>query len=138
MHPIIRNILAFIAGLILANIVNMCLIILGNNLIPAPEGADISSTEGLQETMHLLQPQNYLFPFLAHALGSFTGGFIIAKFAATNKMTLAMAFGILYLCFGLYMIAVVPAPTWLSVLDGFLAYLPMTYIGAKLALLKRK
>ncbi|WP_413532089.1 hypothetical protein [Empedobacter brevis] len=138
MHPIIRNILAFLIGLFLANIVNISLIILGNNVIPVPEGADISSTEAMQETMHLLKPQNYLFPFLAHALGSFTGGFVIAKLAAKSKMKLALAFGILYLSFGLYMIAVIPAPTWFSILDGFIAYLPMTYFGAKLTLLKRK
>jgi len=82
MHPIIQNILAVIAGVILGMMVNMGLIILGPMLIPPPEGVNMTDMESINASIHLLEPKNYIFPFLAHALGTLTGAFLAARLAA--------------------------------------------------------
>ena len=58
----IKSILAFITGVLLGMIVNMGLIILGSNLIPVSEGFDSMNAINWELT-------NFIFPFLAHALG---------------------------------------------------------------------
>ena len=70
----LRNILGFVAGLIVGGIVNMALINFGPMVIPPPAGADITTMEGLQAAMPLFEPKHFVFPFLAHALGTLVGG----------------------------------------------------------------
>ena len=74
-------ILAVIAGVIIGSIVNMALVNAGPMLIQPPEGVDITSFEGLKASMHLFQPKHFLFPWLAHAMGTLVGAFLAAKIA---------------------------------------------------------
>ena len=64
MNPILRNILAVIAGIVIGSVVNMSLINVSGSVIPPSEGADVTTTEGLQAAMHLFEPKHYIFPFL--------------------------------------------------------------------------
>ncbi len=79
MKPGVKNILAVIAGAILGSAVNMGIIMVSGSFIPPPNGADITTMEGLKASMHLFQPKHFIFPFLAHALGTFAGAFLAAK-----------------------------------------------------------
>ncbi len=133
MNPILRNILAVIAGAILGGVVNMGIITVSGSIIPPPEGADISTTEGLKESIHLFKPINYLMLFLAHALGTLVGTFLAAKIAASHKMTFALVIGFFFLIGGISMVFMVPSPTWFNFLDLIIAYIPMAWIGGKLA-----
>ena len=56
MNPIIRNILAVITGIVFGSIVNMAIIMVSGSIIPPPKGADLATMEGLNESMHLFQP----------------------------------------------------------------------------------
>ncbi|TYA57328.1 hypothetical protein [Formosa maritima] len=135
MNSTVKNILAIVAGLVAGSIVNMALITISGSVIPLPEGVDNTTTEGLKESMHLFQPRHFIFPFLAHAMGTFVGALIAAKIAATSKMTFAMAIGVLFLIGGIASVIMLPAPTWFSILDIVGAYIPMAYIGGKLAIM---
>ena len=134
MNPILKNILAVIAGALVGMAVNMALVQTGPMIIPPPEGADITTMEGLKETMHLFKPQNFIFPFLAHALGTLAGAFVAAKIAATHKMNIALGIGVFFLIGGIMMVYTVPPPTWFAVLDIVAAYIPMGYLGGKWAM----
>ena len=46
MNPVLRNILAVIVGAIIGSIVNGTLIAVSGNVIPPPEGADVTTVEG--------------------------------------------------------------------------------------------
>ena len=129
MHPILRNILAVIAGFIVGSIVNGSLISISGTIIPPPEGTDTSTMEGLQAAIALFEPKHFLFPFLAHALGTFVGAFVSAKIAPKYGLQLAMVIGTIFFIGGLYMVFEVPAPLWFDILDLVVAYLPMAYIG---------
>ena len=63
MNAISRNPLAVIVG----GLVNGGLASLGPSLVPLPEGADVSTMEGLRASMSLFTPANFLFPFLGSA-----------------------------------------------------------------------
>jgi hypothetical protein len=83
--------------------------------------------------MHLFEPKHFIFPFLAHALGTLVGAAVAARIAASRKFELAMAIGALFLAGGIGSVMMLPSPTWFNVLDLVGAYFPMAWIGWKLA-----
>jgi hypothetical protein len=133
MHPILRNILAVVVGLVVGSAVNMGIIMISGSIIPPPNGADITTMEGLKSTMHLFGPEHYIFPFLAHALGTLVGAFVAAKIATTNKIKFALAIGAFFFFGGAINAYMLPAPIWFLILDLAGAYFPMAYLGKKLA-----
>ena len=52
----------------------MGLIMLSGKVIPPPAGSDVATMEGLKASLHLFEPKHFVFPFLAHALGTLVGG----------------------------------------------------------------
>lgn len=132
MNSIIKNILAIIAGIIFGSAVNMAIIMVSGSIIPPPDGADVTTTEGLKSSMHLFQPRHFIFPFLAHALGTFSGAFLAALIATNRKMIFALGIGVFFLAGGIASIFMLPSPTWFSILDLVGAYIPMSYFAGKL------
>jgi len=132
MNPILRNILAVIAGLFIGGVVNNILILISGSIIPAPNGADVSTREGLVAAMPFFEPKNFIFPFLAHALGTFAGSAATIKIASSNKTKLAFIVGAFFLLAGIIMITILPSPVWYTVLDLMFAYIPMSYLAIKL------
>ncbi len=94
MNPIVRNILAVIVGFFIGSVVNMGLVNIGTSVVALPEGADVSTMDGLRESMKLFAPVNFVFPFLAHALGTLAGAFVAAKFAVSHHMKFALGIGV--------------------------------------------
>lgn len=137
MNPIIRNILAVVAGIIIGGAVNMGIILISSSIIPPPEGADITTMEGLKASMHLMQPKHFIMPFIAHALGTLVGAYIAATIAVNHKMKFALAIGGWFLLGGIVNIFMLPSPIWFTVVDLAGAYIPMAYLGGKLATKKK-
>ncbi len=128
----LRNVLGVIVGLIVGGIVNMGLIMIGPSIIPPPAGVDMTTAEGLQAGMLLLEPKHFVFPFLAHALGTLVAALVACLIAASHKMTIAMIIGVLFLCGGIAAAMTIPAPVWFIALDLIVAYIPMAWLGGKL------
>ena len=63
MNPIVRNILAVIAGMLLGGVVNMGLIQISGSVIPPPAGADMTTAEGIKAALPLLEPKHLFFLF---------------------------------------------------------------------------
>ena len=133
MRPLIKNILAIVVGFIVGSIVNMGLVNLGPMVIPLPDGADVSTMEALEQSMKVFTPINFLFPFLAHALGTLIGAFVAAKLAGSHHLKFAMVIGVLFFLGGAMMVNMIGGPLWFNVTDLVLAYIPMAYFGGKLA-----
>jgi hypothetical protein len=133
MNPVVRNILAFVVGLIVGSVVNSMLVSLNGVLIPFPEGVDVTSMEGLAASMSLFKPIHFLMPFLGHAIGTFVGAYIVAKYAASHGDKLAYFIGLFFLGGGIYMVTQLPSPMWFNILDVLVAYIPMSYLAIKMA-----
>ena len=132
-NPIAKNTLAVISGVVAGSLVNIGLINIGPSVIPFPEGADVSTMEKLAASMKLFTPVNFLFPFLAHAVGTLVGAFIAAKFGASHPMKFAIGIGVWFLFGGAMMIVMVGGPMWFNAADILLAYIPMGFFGGRLA-----
>ncbi|MFZ4798881.1 MAG: hypothetical protein ACOYMA_15380 [Bacteroidia bacterium] len=136
MNSILRNVIAVIVGCISGGALNMAIIMVSSSIIPPPAGADVTTMEGLTASMHLFTPINFLMPFLAHALGTLLGAYIAALIAASHKMIFGLVIGACFLVGGIMNIMMLPSPLWFSIVDIVGAYIPMGYLGAKLAIKK--
>ncbi|WP_297690705.1 hypothetical protein [uncultured Eudoraea sp.] len=132
MNATLKNILAVVIGLIIGSVVNMGIIMISSSIIEPPSGADVTTMEGLKESIHLFEPKHFLFPFLAHALGTFAGAFLATLISASHKMKMALLIGIFFLIGGITNSIMLPSPTWFTVLDLVAAYIPMAWLGYKL------
>ena len=126
MRSIIKNILAIIAGVLVGSIVNMALIIFGSQIIPLPDGVDPMNAK-------MWEFKYFIFPFLAHAIGTLSGAFIAGKFSFSYHLMLAICIGVFFLAGGIYMVFILPAPIWFISVDLILAYIPMAWLGWKLS-----
>lgn len=129
MRKIVRWLLAVVLGFALGSVVNMGLLTLGGRLIAPPTGADVSTLEGLKAALPLFEPKHFLFPFLAHALGTLAGAGLAAGLAAARAGAAAIAVTGLFLLGGIANVLMLPGPVWFNAADLLLAYLPMGWLG---------
>ena len=126
MKTIFKNILVLLGGCVFGSVVNMGLIIAGNQLIPMADGMN-----PMDATMWEIK--YFIFPFLAHAIGTLSGAFIVARYTASHHMILANCIGVFFLFSGISMVFIMPAPVWFIFADLSLAYIPMGLFGWKLS-----
>lgn len=124
--------MAVILGLVLGGFINMGLVTLGPHIIPPPPGVDMSDVKSLSASVHLLEPKHYLFPFLAHAIGTFAGALVAYLIALTYRAAYSYAIGVLFLIGGIAASSMIPAPAWFITLDLVVAYLPMAWLAVRL------
>ncbi len=132
MNPILKNILAVVLGWLGGSIITMGLVQLGHAVLPI-EGVDPNDMEALAQVLPTLEPHFFAFPFLAHALGTFAGAIIAGLIAASHKMRCSMAIGILFLIGGILVSFMLPGPVWFSAVDIIFAYIPMAWLGGRIA-----
>lgn len=133
MNPILKNVLAVVGGVIAGMIVNMGIVSLSGSIIPLPEGIDPENMDSLKNNIHLFQPKNFIMPFLAHALGTLAGAYTVARLAASHHMKFALGMGVFFLLGGIAAAQMIGGPMWFNVLDLVGAYLPMGWLGGRLA-----
>jgi len=129
---IVRNIIAVILGAMLGGLINMGIIMMSSYVIPPPAGVDLTTPEGLQAAKGLLEPQHFIFPFLAHAVGTLIGALLTVIIAKNRRLMLAMIIGGFFLIGGISATFMIPAPTWFIILDLVLAYIPMAWLAYKI------
>ena len=131
MKTIIRNILAVITGWLSGSIINIGLIQTGHKVFPM-EGLVPNDMDTLAAMMPTLEFEYFIFPFLAHALGTLAGATIAGVIAASHKMKFSLVIGCLFLAGGIIMSYMLPEPIWFIILDLLIAYIPMAWIGGKI------
>ena len=78
-------------------------------------------------------PEHFLFPFLAHALGTLISALLITRFLKSQQFVFAMMAGILFMLGGISMVIMLPeTPIWFILVDLIGAYIPMAYLGYRL------
>lgn len=132
MNHLIRNVLAFIIGFVVGGLVNMGLVTLGPHVFPPPPGVNMADAQSLAASAHLLEPRHFVFPFLAHAFGTFAGALVAYVMAGSRRGALAWAIAVLTLCGGIAATFLIPAPKWFVALDLVAAYLPMAWLAIRL------
>ena len=130
---LIRNVIGLISGVVIGGIVNMSIVTLGPNLIPAPIGVDVNDVESIAASIHLFEFKHFVTPFLAHALGTLTGAFVAFRVVASHRLKFAYVIGVLNLAGGITAATMIPAPVWFLAVDLIGAYLPAAWLGIFIA-----
>ena len=133
MSKFLRMVLAVVVGFVLGSVLNMALIMVSGKVIPAPAGADVTTMEGLKASIHLFEAKHFVFPFLAHALGTLVGALVACWVAPGKSPAPAYIVGGLFLLGGIANTVMLPAPAWFVAADLLLAYLPAAGLGVALA-----
>lgn len=133
MNPIIKSILVMVLAIVTGSIVNMAFIYLGPMVIPNPAGTDLTTEVGLTAAMPLMQPKHFIFPFLAHALGTLSGSYIAVRFSDNRKLIKALIIGVVFLIGGIQMVMILPSPLWFNLIDLTVAYVPFSLLGYLMA-----
>jgi hypothetical protein len=129
---VLRNSLAVVVGLIGGGGVNMALVSASPLVIPPPAGVDVADPQSLSASMHLFEPKHFVFPFLAHAVGTLVGALVAYLVAASHRPVFAYVIGLCFLAGGIAAARMLPAPAWFVVLDLAAAYVPMAFLGTLL------
>ena len=87
---IIKNILSVFCGILIGSTVNMALIISGGELFPFSNGMDPMNAE-------MWEIKYFIFPFLAHSIGTLAGAFITAKLSSSYHMVFSISVGLFFL-----------------------------------------
>lgn len=132
MHGTLRTAFAVVGGFLVGSAANMGLVHLGGILVPPPAGVDISTMEGLKSAMPLFEPRHFLFPFLAHAVGTFVGSAVAILLAPQRTPIAAYIVGGLFFLGACVAVALIPAPIWFSAVDLLFAYAPMVWLARRL------
>jgi hypothetical protein len=131
---ILKRTIVILLSIFIGAQVNGAFLTLGTNLIPPPEGCNLNTMDGLKAAVPFLEAKHYLFPFLAHAIGTLVSAVLITRFLKSQQFVFAMMAGILFLIAGISMVIMLPGtPIWFILLDLIGAYIPMAYLGYKLA-----
>lgn len=133
MSKFLRMLMAVVFGFVLGSLVNMALIIVSGKVIPPPAGADVTTTEGLKASLHLFEAKHFIFPFLAHALGTLVGAMVACWLAPAKSPIPAYVVGGIFLLGGIASTFMLPAPAWFTAADLLLAYVPAAWLGQDLA-----
>ena len=126
MKQTLKNIAIVILGIIVGMIVNIGLIILGGTIFPPSENFEPMNAMNWDF-------KYFIFPFLAHSIGTLSGALIVSKLSKKSSIILPLIVGLYFLLGGIYMITILPAPMWFVLLDVILGYIPMALLGWKLA-----
>ena len=126
MKQTLKNIAIVIIGIIVGMIVNIGLIILGGTIFPPSENFEPMNAMNWDF-------KYFIFPFLAHSIGTLSGALIVSKISKKSSIILPLIVGLYFLLGGIYMITILPAPMWFVLLDVILGYIPMALLGWKLA-----
>lgn len=128
-----RKILAVLLGFIAGSVFNMALVSLSHVIYPLPEGIDPNDMEAFRAHVDAngLPTGSLMIVLAAHAGGSFVSGFVCGVIAKRSWYFAAAGLGIFWMCGGVFMLIMLPAPIWFAVADVLL-YVPAALVGVKL------
>lgn len=126
----LKKFLFIILGLVIGGLVNYGIIILTSSL--SPRGVDSSDIESIKQNIQHYTPFHFLWPFLAHALGTLVGAFLALRWSKSKYNLPAYIVGGFFLVGGIMMVIQLPTPLWYSIIDLSFAYIPMAWLATKL------
>ncbi|MCX8523943.1 hypothetical protein OF897_08400 [Chryseobacterium formosus] len=131
----LRNILAVFAGIIAGSICIWGVETLNHLLYPFPKGMKPDNMEGFKNYIETLPFLGKFMVIVGYALGALVSGFIATKVSRSEKPNSAIICGVIFLCFTIYNMSVLPTPAWFWAL-GILVW-GLVLVGYKLALNKK-
>jgi len=144
-HPIVKRVLALLAGLLVSNGLIVLIEGLGHRAYPPPAGlihdaaaasdpaAQAAFRKAVADYMATAPMGALLFPLLSWGLGAAAGAWVAARLSPDRPLRQASIVGALVMAGTVFNLAGVPHPTWMW-LAGPLLVLAGTWLGTRSAL----
>jgi hypothetical protein len=133
---IVWSTIGVVTGALVGAFANGVTLNAGTALIPPPAGVNHQNIESINASIAQYSAAQLMVPFAAHAVGALLGGAIAWAIARgrTAGMVSAIVVGALFLAGGVTMVVMLPnTPTWFAALDLIGAYVPMAWLGTRIA-----
>ena len=129
----IRKILAVVLAIVVGSGFNMAIVTLSHTVYPLPKEIDPNDFDAFRAHVeaHGMPTGALLLVLVAHAGGSFVSGLVCGLIAQRPWYAAAAALGFLWLCGGITMLMMLPAPVWFAVTD-LVFYIPAALAGVRL------
>jgi len=123
MNPVVRSVLAVIAGMLVAFVLIAVVQSVGLSVYPPPSDMDPLNYESIKSAMARIPLGALLFVLLSYAAGSVAGGWLAARIAPRAKMTHAMVLAALLFGAGLMNLITIPHPPWFWIASSAIYWL---------------
>lgn len=133
MPPILRSILAVLAGIVVGFVVVAALEFLDTTLFPLPAGLDLHDTAAIKQAMARAPLAALILVIVGWGISALLGSWVAARIARAPKVLHGMIVGIFLLGAAITDMLEFPHPVWFWIC-GLLIFLPASYIGSGLAL----
>ena len=127
----LRNVLAFVAGLAVSIAVISGFQYLNSLLFPLPAGLDPKNPDDVAAIVAQAPFLAMLGVEISYAAGAFLGGAIVGKIVSGRAVAFALGLGALLTVFNITNLVSIPHPLWMAILTT-ITFVPLTWLGARL------
>jgi len=131
MSSLVRNILALLAGAVVAIVVIGLVQAAAHHLYPPPPGIDFNDPAVLKRIMMEAPVGALLMVLLSYFCGTFVGSWVAARLAADTPTRQAYLIGGMMLISGLMNLFAIPHPVWFWV-GSITVFVAAAWLGGKL------
>lgn len=128
----IRNTIAFLAGLATTFLLIIGIESLGHAIYPVQPGIDFSDPDAMQAYVSTLPIPALLFPLAAYFIATFVGILVAAAIGTLRGIVFAAVIGLFVLAGTISNLLVIPHPLWFAVL-AVLGIAVSAWLAAELA-----
>ncbi|MBT8265867.1 MAG: hypothetical protein KJP20_04925 [Bacteroidia bacterium] len=111
-----KNVIATLAGLMVAAIITFGIESLSSSIFPLPDGADPTNMEWLKNNIDLIPTGAMILVAFAHFIGIVIG-MLVAGLISRTSLIPAYIVGVLMLAGTIANLVMIPHPTWFMVVD---------------------
>lgn len=137
MHPMSRQVLAIVAGVVVAFGLVAAIEAVGHAVYPVPRDVDFRQPEQVRRYLATLPSGAYAFVLAAWTLAAFGGGTVAALIARARPMRNAAIVGAFVLAATIANLVMIPHPAWFAVAGvlgiGIGAWVAGKFVGARFA-----
>ncbi len=131
MHPVLRSVIAVVAGAVVSAVVISLVEMVSSKMYPLPEGMDPNDLEALKKHVATLPAGAFLMVLTAWFLGTLTGGVVACLIARRRSMVHACVIAVIFLAAAVFMMLVLPHPAWFWA-PGVLVFPTAAWLAASL------
>ena len=110
-NPVLKTILAVIAGVIAGGAIVFVTEAIGHSLFPPPADIDLSNPDDVKRLMASLPAGAFAMVLLGWFLGSFAGAYV--AHAIARKPVAAWAVAVIFILFTIMNFFMIPHPAWM-------------------------
>jgi len=126
----VRNVLAVLAGLLVAGFTVFVVETIGHTVYPPPVGFDPTNPAGMAAIMGQAPFGALLFVIVAYACGACAGGAVAARLRPAAPIAHAITVGLVLTGAGVLNLLTIPHPVWMAIATA-VVFVPAAWLGGR-------